>query len=112
MSDGPQALNAHPLLAFVCKRFEYITCMGQGPAAKGSAQHIALLKKSAEAVALQVTFSKLIGFDVGSTLQELILKSPFDEPQKEALMQRVHEKVDMPTGLDGKSKSTCSSITR
>ena len=78
--------------------------MEQGPAAKGSAQHIDSLKKSADAVVPQVTFSKSIGFDVGSKLQELILKSPFDEPQKEALMQRAQEKNDMQTGFHANKK--------
>ena len=95
MSDGQQASRVHQLLNFIEKRFEYIKCMEQGPAAKGSAQHIDSLNKSADAVATQVTSSKPIDLDVGSKLHELILKSPFDEDQQAALVSRVHEKVDM-----------------
>ena len=103
MSDGPQAAKVHPLLAFIGKRFEYIKCMEQGPAAKGSAQHTDLLAKSADAVATQVISSKSIDLEVGNTLHELILKSPFDEDQQAALMSRVHEKVDMQSS-PGKQK--------
>ena len=95
MSDGTQASRVHPLLLFIAKRFEYIKCMEQGPAAKGSAKHTELLKKLADAVATYATSSKSIDLDVGKQLHELILKSPFDELQIEALMSWVHEKVDM-----------------
>ena len=92
MIDGPQASRVPSIVAFIEKRFEYIKCVEKGPAAKGSAQHTELLKKSADAVATQVTSSRSIDLDVGSKLHELILKSPFDELQKEALMSSVHDK--------------------
>ena len=92
MIDGPKL---HPLVAFMGKRYEYIACMEQGPATNGSPKHTQLLKDSVEAIITEVVSSKSIDLDSGKKLHDLILKSPLDEMQKNVLMSRVDERVDL-----------------
>ena len=94
---------------FVESRFEYMTCFLAGGMVEGSPKHNEIWKKVLETVSRQLHFVPSMDCNAARRLLAITSSSPLIGTDKQDLMCRLNDKVDMEAGVDASSPEPSSS---
>ena len=96
---------------FVESRFEYMTCFLAGGMVEGSPRHNELSKKVLDLVSKQLNFVPSMNCNAARRLLAITSSSPLIGTDKQELMCRLNDKVDMEACVDASSPEPSSSVT-
>ena len=94
---------------FVVARFEYLSCFLAGGMVEGSSKHNELSKKVLDTVSKQLHFVSSMGIDTAKRLLSKTSLSPLISTDKQELMCRLNDKVDMEADVGASSPEPSSS---